>query len=489
MEYKSLWGKYIKNNIKTEFDDVSNVDVLIIGGGIAGISSAFELKGSNLNVCLIEATKIGSGTTSLTTGKITYLQDTIYSDLVSMHNIDIAKKYLESQIYAGKIIKDNIDKYSIDCDYIENDSYIFSKKDEDKQKIDNEYQILKKLGVDAQIMEKLPIDFPCSYSLKVPNTAVFNPIKYINKLVDIMKDKIKIYEGVRALEVKKENDIFIVKTTKNTIKAKYVVVCTHYPFFVLPGLIPLKTHIEKSHVIAAKIKNIEKFNAISVGKQIYSIRYYKDKEPYLIFAGESYKMSNHIDYEKRQKELALKFKKYFNLSVDYEWSIHDLTSNDLLPLIGKIDNENILVATAFNKWGMTNGVLSGKILSDIILGNKNEYIDLFKLNRKITMKRTINFIVDTFNISKIFIGTKIDKNKAFYNNKVKFVTINGKIYGIYTDNNGKKHKIRNLCPHMKCSLVFNFMDKTWDCPCHGSKFDVDGNVIKGPSVFDIKIDD
>lgn len=489
MENNSLWAKYLMNDFTTEFDSSSNIDVLIIGGGISGISTAFELKDSNLNVCLIESNKIGSGATSLTTGKITYLQDTIYSDLIGMHNIDVAKKYLESQIYAGNIIKNNINEYSIDCDYIENESYIFAKKEEDKQKIDKEYNFLKQMNVDAQIVDKLPIDFPCKYALKVEGTAVFNPIKYINKLVSIMRDKVKIYEGIRALEVKKDNGIYIVKTNKNTIKAKYVVVCTHYPFFIVPGLIPLKTHIEKSHVIASKIKNIEKFNAISVGKEIYSIRYNKDKDSYLIFAGESYKMSNHVNYNERQKELDLKFKKYFNSNIDYEWSIHDLTSNDLLPLIGRIDNGNLLVATAFNKWGMTNGVLSSKILSDIILKNENEYIDLFKLNRKISLKRTINFFTDTFNISKIYIGTKLDKNKKFYNDKVKFVTIDGKSYGVYTDNNGKKHKIRNLCPHMKSGLIFNFMDKTWDCPCHGSKFDVDGNVIKGPSVFDIKIDD
>ena len=138
---------------------------------------------------------------------------------------------------------------------------------------------------------------------------------------------------------------------------------------------------------------------------------------------------------------------------------------------------------------MTNGILSGKVLSDIVLNNKNEFIDLFKLNRKITLKRAYNFLCDSLNISKIFLRTKIDKNKSFYNDRVKIVSIDGKSYGIYKDDNGKKHKIRNLCPHMKCSLIFNFMDKTWDCPCHGSRFDIDGNVIKGPSVLNIKIDD
>ncbi len=488
--FDSIWRKSIsKNNYDNKIEDF-NTDVLIIGGGLAGISTAFYLKDSNMDVCLIESNKICSGTTSLTTGKITYLQDTIYSQLESMYNFTISKKYLDSQIYASNLIKENIDKYKIDCDYKKNDSYIFVYNNEDKKKIDKEYNILNKMNINVSKIKTIPNIFNNIYGIKVSNTAVFNPVKYINFLVSKLNEKVKIYENVRALEIEKSSSKYIVRTTSNVIKAKYVIVCTHYPFFVVPGLIPFKTHIEKSHVIASKIDEIQYFNAISVGNEVYSIRYHKDKDSYVIFAGESYKMSNHIDYEKRQEELRLKFRKIFNLKPNYEWSIHDITSNDLLPIIGSVNdnNPNLLIATAFNKWGMTNSVLAGKIMSDIVLKNDNEYIDLFNPKRKITLKRSENFIVDSFNISKIYLSTKLNKNKSFYNDRVKFENINGKSYGIYIDKNNKKHIVRNLCPHMKCSLIFNYMDKTWDCPCHGSRFDIDGNIIKGPSVYDIKKD-
>ena len=488
--FDSIWRKSIsKNNYDNKIEDF-NTDVLIIGGGLAGISTAFYLKDSNMDVCLIESNKIGSGTTSLTTGKITYLQDTIYSQLESMYNFTISKKYLDSQIYASNLIKENVDKYKIDCDYKKNDSYIFVYNNEDKKKIDKEYNILNKMNINVSKIKTIPNIFNNIYGIKVSNTAVFNPVKYINFLVSKLNEKVKIYEKVRALEIEKNSSKYIVRTTSNVIKAKYVIVCTHYPFFVVPGLIPFKTHIEKSHVIASKIDEIQDFNAISVGNEVYSIRYHKDKDSYVIFAGESYKMSNHIDYEKRQEELRLKFRKIFNLKPNYEWSIHDITSNDLLPIIGSVNdnNPNLLIATAFNKWGMTNSVLAGKIMSDIVLKNDNEYIDLFNPKRKITLKRSENFIVDSFNISKIYLSTKLNKNKSFYNDRVKFENINGKSYGVYIDKNNKKHIVRNLCPHMKCSLIFNYMDKTWDCPCHGSRFDIDGNIIKGPSVYDIKKD-
>ena len=198
-------------------------------------------------------------------------------------------------------------------------------------------------------------------------------------------------------------------------------------------------------------------------------------------------MSNNINYEERQNELDNKFKKLFNLDVNYKWSTHDLISNDYLPIFGEVE-DSLFISTAFNKWGMTNSVLSSKILSDLILKKDNDFSKLFMPNRKITLERSINFIKDTLNITKIFVATKINKNKSFYTDRVKFININGKNYGVYIDENNQKHVIRNLCPHMKCSLLFNFMDKTWDCPCHGSKFDIDGNVIKGPSVYDIKKD-
>ncbi len=484
---ESLWSRYlIKDKYNTK-NKKENYDILIIGAGISGISTAFNLRNSKFNVCLIDESTIASSTTSLTTGKITYLQDCIYSDLEKCYDRAISKKYFNSQIYGKNLILENIKKYNIKCDLEKNDSYIFVSNKEDINKLLKEKELLDSFNITSTLANNIPINISSIKSLKAQDTYVFNPIKYLNKLCDLMKDNIDICENTRALTIDKKNGYYITTTTNGNIKSKYVIVCTQYPFFIIPGLIPFKTHIEKSHVIASKIKDIKKFNAISIGKNTYSIRYYKDKESYIIFAGESYKMSNHINYKERQEELRKKFKSLFNTNIDYEWSTYDLTSNDYLPIIGEV-SDNLLIATAFNKWGMINGVLSGKILSDIILEKKNEFKNLFDPKRSITIERIKNFVIDSFNISKIFIRTKINKNKSFYNDRVKIINKNGKSYGIYIDDNNKEHIVRNLCPHMKCSLIFNYMDKTWDCPCHGSRFSIDGEVVKGPSVYDIKID-
>ena len=163
----------------------------------------------------------------------------------------------------------------------------------------------------------------------------------------------------------------------------------------------------------------------------------------------------------------------------YIWSNKDIITCDKLPIIGELD-ENLFIATGYNTWGMTNGILSGLILKDLILRKQNSYATLFDPKRKLKNK-IINFPINLTSNLKSFIGSKIIKNKKWYKNNVKFT----KDLAMYTDENGLEHIVYNKCPHLKCGLIFNPVEKTWDCPCHGSRFDIDGHVIEGPSVYDI----
>ncbi len=478
---KSIWNGYDEKVKTKKFIKNIKTDILIIGGGLAGINTAFNLKDSNYKITLIEKDKLLSGTTRYTTAKVTYLQENMYDNIRKCHNEYTSNLYLKSQLDAINLIKNNIRKYNIECDFSDEDSYVFTMEEKGIKKINNLIKVLENNQIKYDIIKVLPNNFKCLYGIKVSNTGTFNPIKYAYGLIKQVHN-IDIYEHVRALKIKKENNRYMVKTNRGLIKAKYIVTATQYPFFIMPGLLPFKMHLKKSHVLASKVKKTYGFNAISMDEDVISMRYYKD---YFIFGGSSYKMSDCIDYNKKNEQLHIKFKDFYNSDINYSWSTYDLVSNDYLPIIGKIDN-NHYVACAFNAWGMTNTTLAGKLISDLINNNKNEYEKLFSPKREITLKRTINFLNDGVSLVKIFLKTKINKNKKFYNDDVKFINIKGKSYGIYIDSNKKEHIVRNLCPHAKCSLIFNYQDKTWDCPCHGSKYDIDGNIIKGPSVFDIK---
>ncbi len=482
MKEKSIWMENLKTETYSSLKNDIECKILIIGGGIAGISTAFELKDEK-DVVLIDKGKIGYGVTSHTTGKLTYLQSTVYTDIENVHGFKVALNYLNSQKEAINHIKDIISKYKIDCDLSPNDSYLFTY--ENKENLDKQKSFLKRAKVPFE-ETKLPINIPSISAIKVKDTYVFNPLKYINKLKDIISQSgVKIYENTTAIDLDKTNDGYIINTKNGHIKTKKLIICTHYPFFVIPGLMPLKLSLEKSYALSAPYKN-QNWNAINIDKETYSIRFYKNN---IIVGGYSHPLYNNLDYQKEEDKLINFFNKHFNVKPQMVWQTHDLTAHDYLPMIGFLNKKdpNLLIAMAFNKWGMTNGVLAGTILADLVCGQENKCENLFRIDRKPSLEKTLNFITNNFMIGKTYIGTKLSKNKPFYNHS--YVTkIDGKSCGVYVDENGKKHVVSNICPHLKCSLIFNNSTKTWDCPCHGSRFDIDGNLIEGPSVFDIKIE-
>ena len=467
---KSIWGK-IETNSNTTNKNIET-DILIIGGGITGMTSLLYLLPNNKKTILIEANKVGNGITNKTTGKINIMQEYNYQKIENITNNKTALKYLESQIYATNEIKKTINKYNINCDLEKNDSYLFTNQKEKINNILKEKEILEK-KIKIKTINKLPNNYPCIFGIKT-ESYVFNPLKYINKIKNICKNN--IYENTRAITITKKLDYYLIKTNKNKIKAKTILICTHYPF-INKLFIPFKTTIEKEYIISAHTNNPYNINMISNDDEIISIRYYKDN---IIYTSNNSKLSKKLDHKKNINETIKNFKNHFNYPINNTWYNCDIISNDYMPIIGKIKNENILIATAFNKWGMTNGILAAKIMTDIINNKENEFINLFDPYRKTNIKKIINNIKYNYNNIKAYI-----KPKKQYN--IKHIKENGIEYAIYIDNNNKEHKIINKCPHMKCKLIFNELDKTWDCPCHGSRYTIDGKIIKGPSTYSIII--
>lgn len=481
MKQQSIWTKDLNTKPEGKLEEDINCNILIIGGGIAGINIAYQLQNEE-NVVLIDKDKIGYGVTSHTTGKLTYLQGTMCTDIQKTYDFNIAKRYLESQKDAIKIAVDIIKKENIDCNLEKNDSYLFTADEDKRLNIERDFLLKTKTKFkDAN----LPINIPCKDAIKVEDTYVFHPLKFIMELKEKIKNKIKIYENITAIDMDIEEDYYKIKTKNgNIIKARKVVIATHYPFFIIPGLLPIKLELKQSYAMSAKHKN-EKFNAINIDKEVYSIRFYKDN---IIVGGFSHDLSENIDYKKEEDKLLNFYNNHFQEKIENAWMTHDLTSHDYLPIMSRLNENhpNIFIVTAFNKWGMTNGILSGKVISDLIKNEENKYETLFKIDRPFSLEKTKNFITSNAKIGKVYIETKLNKNKEFYN-KTYITNIDGKPCGVYIDEQGIKHIVRNTCPHFKCSLIFNNADKTWDCPCHGSRFDIDGNLIEGPSVFDIKI--
>jgi len=488
MNNNSLWLKGIRTKTLPSLKEDIETDILIIGGGITGISTAFYLKNSNLDITLIDSDKIGFGVTSKTTGKLTYLQDTL-TNIKNIYGNQVVKTYIESQKHAIELVKSNVIEYNIKCNFESNSSYIFTTQKKDKEIIKNLDTLLTKTNNQHKKLFKLPIKYPCKLNVKVSDTAVFHPLKYVLALKDIcLKNGIKIYEKTKAIDLDKTENGYIVKTMSNKIKAQKIILACHYPFVIIPKLFPFKTHLEKSYVSAGTIDKNKMFNAISM-KEVHSIRYHSDSKDYIIYAGLSKSLGQNMDNEKNYKDLTWHMQSNLTKDIKYSWFNYDVMTEDSLPIIGyyKKNNKDLLIGTGYNTWGMTNGTLAGKILSDLVLEKENKYSKLFSPNRKPNIIKVINLANLNIKNGFTYILSKIKTSYSFYPKNVKVEIRNGKKCGIYTDENGIEHIVSNACPHMKCGLIFNPIDKTWDCPCHGSRFNIDGKAIKGPSVFDISI--
>ena len=489
MNNNTLWLKGIKTKTLPALKNDIETDILIIGGGITGISTAFYLKDTKLDVTLIDSNKIGFGVTSRTTGKLTYLQELILNKIKNIYGKNISKQYLDSQKYAIELVKDNILNFNIKCNFESNNSYVFTNQDSTISKIKDLADLLDKCNINYKICQHLPIKYPCKYAVKVDDTAVFHPVKYVLALKEICQNSgIHIYEKTQAINLEACADGYIIKTMSNKITAKKVILACHYPFFLIPGLFPFKTYLEKTYVASGIVDKNKMFNAISP-KDVHSIRYYSDSHDYIIYAGLSKSLGCNMNNEKNYEELIWHVKSNLTKDVKYYWFNYDVMTPDSMPIIGfyEKNNPNLLIGTGYNTWGMTNGTLAGKILSDLITNKENKYSKLFSPTRKLNLDKIIN--LTGFNIKNMttYATTKLKNNYSFYPKNVKVEMRNGKKCGIYIDENNQEHIVSNICPHMKCNLMFNNIDKTWDCPCHGSRFDIDGKAIKGPSVYNISI--
>ena len=429
MKNYSIWNETKIKNYPNLNED-KNIDILIIGGGITGINILYQLK--DKDVILVERNKIGQGVTLNTTGKLTYLQDNIYNNIIKNYNEEKASLYLKSQLLALNEIKNIIKNNNIKCDFEKIKSYVFTNNNKDIGNI----KILKKFLINNNIKvyeNDIPI-LKYKYSISVDDTYLFNPIKYIDELLKNIDNK--IYENTNIEKIERKNNKYICYTKNNKIICNKVVLATHYPYFIYPYFFPLKGYIEKSDIISYK-KKINNISLISYSKPTISIRTYKDNIIYL------FNSHNICNYKK------IKLKN----NIEYVWSNSDIITNDYLPYIGYI-KDNLIIATGFNTWGMTNSLLSGIIIKDLILNKNNEYIKLFdpKRNKKIS-----RIISDSCS------------------------SIKGYIEGI------KYSNIKTKCPHAKGKLIYNKIENTYDCPCHGSRFDINGKCINGPSNKDVQI--
>ena len=484
-----------------EFEKVTkniSVDVAIVGGGITGITAGYLLQKEGLKVAILEADNLLNGTTGHTTAKVTAQHGLIYDELIQHFGEDHAKRYYQSADQSLQFIKNLIQEKNIECDFSQEDAYIFATSELYKNKIQKEAEAYQKLGIAGELASSIPFEIEIKTALSMKNQAQFHPLKYFKQLVlDFVEAGGAVYEATTASDIEEDGDYPKVMTRDgHRVACKHVIIASHFPFFDKKGLYFARMYPERSYAIGIKAKKPYPGGMyVSVDDPIRSLRYTPiNGENLIIIGGENHKAGHGPDTLEHYEALAQFAEKTVGIEdFKYRWSTQDLVTLDKLPYIGPITAEkpHILLATGYRKWGMTNGTTAAQLLADTILEKENPYRDLFSPSRGLqadpSLKSAISYNID---VAGQLIKGKIDvpnKNpETLKEDEGSVVIVSGKRAGAYRDLEGQLHIVDTTCTHMGCECEWNSGDRTWDCPCHGSRYTYDGNVIEGPTKKPLK---
>lgn len=488
---QSYW---IASTQSTDFPVLSEditVDVAVIGGGIVGISTAYLLTKEGVSTAVIEANHILKGTTGHTTAKVTSQHGLIYDKVKKSIGEEIAKQYANANEDAIRLIEKITNELNIDCNFEPQSSYVYTEQDDYVQKVMDEVKTAAELGIKAEYVEKIPFDIQIKAAVRFDNQAQFHPRKYLLALVkEIIKNGGSIYEHSKAVDIE-ENGTYIITTNQGKkITANKVIIATHYPFYNKHGLYFARIYPERSYALAIKAK--EKYpggmyiTAEDPGRSLRSIA--SDQGELIIVGGEHHKTGQGIDTVLHYEALVTFANDIFTVEdIPYRWSTQDCMTLDDLPYVGHYtsDTPNLYIATGYGKWGMTNSTASAVILRDLIVHGKSPYQDAYNPSLKTIAASAKEFVKENLNVAKELILGKVTTLSEDYdlkNGEANIINALGERTGAYRDEQGKLHLVNTTCTHMGCELQWNSAETSWDCPCHGSRFNYDGEVIEGPAI-------
>ncbi len=494
----SLWLEHDK--INNSFDSLNEnilTDVCIIGGGIFGITCGYYLSKKGVNTVLLEKDNIAEKVSGHTTAKITSQHNLIYKYLIDSLGEDLARQYLEANQCGLENIRNIVKNEKIECDFENQDAFVYTTDSDEVEKVRLENEAVNLLGFNSEFVTDTNLPFKVLGAIKFPNQAQFNPVKYMNCLVNkIIENGGKIYTDSLVYDVKRSGNEYEIYTNDGgQVRAKYVILASHYPFIDRLGYYFLKMYQSTSYVIGVDIGD-KSFNGMYINSKepIYSYRFAKmGNKKILLVGGCDHKTGSKIDLSHAYSILEDEVRKYYpDCKVLYKWNTEDCISLDKIPYIGEFSNlmPNVYIGTGFNKWGMTSSNVAANIIVDKILGRENEYEDVFKSTRLHPIKNNEelgNMIKETANSLVInkFKVKELDIDKI-ENDTGHVLEYDGVKIGLYKNAKGDIFTVKPICTHLGCLLSWNNLDKTWDCPCHGSRFDYTGKSLYNPAIKDLE---
>jgi glycine/D-amino acid oxidase-like deaminating enzyme/nitrite reductase/ring-hydroxylating ferredoxin subunit len=465
-------------------------DCLVVGAGITGLTAALMLRRQGATVAVAEAFNIGFGTTGGTSAHINTFADTSYKDAEDAFGEAGAQLFADAVNEGAGIIKAFTDTYQIDCDYVNKPGYIYAEDEQQAGQLQNIYNATVKVGVDVQPTDNAPTPVPHKSALTFAGQAQFHPLKYINALQQqFIKAGGSLFENTRVETLEKEGDIHIAWSGDIRIRAKNVIYATHMP----PGITTFNFRCApyRSYVIAVKLTDGSYPDALVYDMQEpyhYTRTHVIDGEELLLVGGNDHK-TGHESPAKAFAGLEGYVREYYNVDeVKYRWSSQYYVPADGFPYIGQIPDaaKGVYAATGYNGNGMMLGSIAGKILSDMVLGKKSKYEDIFSPSRIKPVAGFTEFVKENADVAYHFIADRLTTHQTESLNNLTRDTgavleVNGEKVAAYRDAGGTLHTLSPVCTHAKCIVNWNQEEKSWDCPCHGARYSIDGEVITGPA--------
>jgi glycine/D-amino acid oxidase-like deaminating enzyme/nitrite reductase/ring-hydroxylating ferredoxin subunit len=501
----SYWTDSANDSTKNPLKENLETDVVIVGGGLAGLSVAYCLTQSGKKVVLVEDGYIGSGETGRTTAHLVTALDDRYYHFEKVFGDENTKLIAESHQVAIDFVESTVKKENIDCGFERVNGFLFLHPSDKKDSLEREHEAALKAGVRIDAMDEVPGLLHKQSGLRFMNQAQFHPLKYLKGLCKATEQNGgRIFTSTHASEINHEG---IITADGFTVKAKHVVVATNSPVNNLFTMFE-KQYAYRTYVIGALVKkdllphalwwDTGDFESNSKIPPYHYLRVhlYNEEHDLLISGGEDHPTGDtsksEIREEKRYELVEEWTRKNFPIQeILYRWSGQVLEPMDGIAFIGRnpFDKDNVYIVTGDSGNGMTHCSFAGLLITDLINGKENKWEKLYSPSR-FTLKESAPVITQMINETVSFLKQMPNFNSAeelqsIKNGEGKIVDMLEEKFGVYRDKNGTLSIVSAKCTHLKCSIVWNADELSWDCPCHGSRFTYEGKVMNGPANFDL----
>jgi glycine/D-amino acid oxidase-like deaminating enzyme/nitrite reductase/ring-hydroxylating ferredoxin subunit len=477
--------------------DEVDVDVAVVGGGITGITAAVLLKRAGKTVALVESKRIVHGASGYTTAKVTSGHGASYSSIRKGFGEDGARLYAQANEAAIARIAQFVEEDGIDCDLERRPNYIYAETEDEVAQLRQEAEVERRAGLAVSLVDETPLPFPVAAALRLEGQAQFHPRKYLLALAaTIPGDGSHVFETSRVQNVKR-GEPCEVETERGVVRARDVIVATHLPILDR-GLFFAKAYPHRSYAVAAPIGSAPDPQGmyINAGTPTRSVRTLRDGERVFIqVGGNGHKTGDEEDTPARYDQLEAFLREHWPGAgeIEHRWSTQDYMAHDKVPYIGRLRrrSEHVFAATAYNKWGMTSGTVAAMILSDRILGRPNPWAELYDSKRLVRRSGLGSFLKENAAAGFHFFAGRLSRADRARVEELgpgegALVRIRGRKTAVYRDGERGLHGLSPVCQHLYCIVDWNPAERTWDCPCHGSRYAADGKAIQGPTTEDLR---